>query len=128
MSSQSNSFFTERIKSIYYAINGILIMLYGQPNALVHLFATILVVVAGLLCNISRLEWCILLIAVVLVWATEAVNTAIEYLCDLACPEYHPLIKKVKDIAAGVVLISAIGAVVLGLIVFMPYLKIYWLG
>ena len=61
-------------------------------------------------------------LAVMAVWTAEALNTAFEFLADVASPNYHPLVGKAKDVAAGAVLISAIGAVVIGLLVFGPHL------
>jgi len=96
-------------------------MLKTQQNAWIHLVATILGVAAGFLFDISASEWCWLILAVIAVWSTEALNTALELLADVASPEFHPLVKKAKDVAAGAVLISAIGAVAIGLIVLGPY-------
>ena len=58
-------------------------------------------------------------------WVVEALNTAFEYLCDVVSPEFHPLVRKSKDIAAGAVLLSAVGAAAIGLIIFVPYLLAY---
>jgi diacylglycerol kinase (ATP) len=60
-----------------------------------------------------------------LVWVAEGLNTAFEFMCDVASPEFHPLVEKSKDVAAGAVLLSAVGAVIIGLIVFLPYLLSY---
>ena len=78
------------------------------------------VTAAGWYFQITRQEWLALVLAMTLVLALEAVNTAIEYLTDLVSPEYHPLAGKAKDVAAAAVLIAAIGAVVVGAIVFLP--------
>jgi len=80
------------------------------------------VIIAGLYFGIERWEWAILTGCITLVIAAEALNTAIEFLTDLASPEYHPLAGKAKDTAAAAVLFCAIGAVVIGIIVFWPYL------
>jgi diacylglycerol kinase (ATP) len=117
--------FSGRIRSVNHALNGIVTMLKGQHNAWVHLVATIAVLTAGVIFGITVTEWCVLVLAIVSVWVAEALNTAFEFLCDVASPEFHPLVKKSKDVAAGAVLLSAIGAVVLGMIVFVPYVKAY---
>lgn len=121
--------FTGRIRSIRDALEGIITILRTQHNAWVHAAATILVVVAGIVFNVSALEWCWLIVAVVMVWVAEALNTAIELLCDVAFPDFHPVVKKAKNVAAGSVLVAAIGAVLIGLIVLGPYvvkvLKVY---
>lgn len=87
-------------------------------------FATAMVVIAGWLLGINSLEWCLLTLSIVIVWVSEALNTAFEFLCDVASPEFHPLVKKSKDVAAGAVLVSAVGAMVIGLIIFIPYVEI----
>ena len=97
-------------------------MLKGQHNAWVHLFATILVSITALFLHINTLEWCFLILSIMAVWVSEALNTAFEFLCDVASPEFHPLVKKSKDVAAGAVLLSAIGAAIIGCIVFIPYI------
>lgn len=96
-------------------------MMRTQHNAWVHAGATVVVVIAGLLFRITVAEWCWLVLAIMVVWTAEALNTAFEFLADATSPEYHPLVKHSKDVAAGAVLISAIGAVVVGLMVFGPY-------
>jgi diacylglycerol kinase (ATP) len=76
----------------------------------------------GLVLRISVAEWCWIVLAVVAVWTAEALNTAFEFLTDVASPAFHPLAGKAKDVAAGAVLISAIGSVLIGLLVFGPHL------
>ena len=72
---------------------------------------------AGFFVGLSRLEWCAVVLAMVAVWTAEALNTAIEIVVDLASPDVHPLAGRAKDVAAGAVLISACGAVVVGILV-----------
>jgi len=96
-------------------------MLKSQHNAWVHACATVAVIVAGLVFGVSSSEWCWLVLAIMAVWTAEALNTAFEFLADVASPEFHPLVKHSKDVAAGAVLISAIGAVVIGLLVLGPH-------
>ena len=76
---------------------------------------------AGVLLGISRLEWALVALAVAGVWTAELVNTAIEALTDLASPAYHPLAGKAKDVAAGAVLLAALGALAVGALVFGPH-------
>jgi diacylglycerol kinase (ATP) len=97
-------------------------MLSTQHNAWVHLCATVVVVAAGFLLDVSRSEWCWLVLAMMSVWTAEAINTAFEFLADVAYPDFHPLIKRAKDVAAGAVLIVALGAAVIALLVFGPRL------
>jgi diacylglycerol kinase (ATP) len=112
-----------RLRSFRYAFAGIAFMLRTQHNAWLHLAATIIVVTAGVVLRISNEDWRWLAVALVLVWVSEAVNTAFEHLCDMVSPDFHASVKISKDIAAGAVLIAAIGAVALGVLVFLPYLS-----
>ncbi len=113
---------SSRVESFKHAIRGIGLMLRSQHNAWLHAMATVGVVVFGLLFGVTRSQWCWLVLAIVVVWTAEALNTALEFLADFASPEFHPLVKKAKDVAAGAVLISALGSVIIGLFVLGPYL------
>ncbi|MBT4518800.1 MAG: diacylglycerol kinase family protein [Halieaceae bacterium] len=110
-----------RIRSIGHAVDGVIEMLKGQHNSWVHIAITLAVIALAFLFRVTAVQWCVLIIAITLVWVVEALNTAFESLCDVVSPEFHPLVRKSKDIAAGAVLISAIGAITLGLIVFIPH-------
>lgn len=112
----------KRINSLQYAFNGLIDLLKSQPNARVHLISALLVVSAGFYFQIKTPEWIALVICIALVFSLEAVNTALEYLTDLVSPEYHPLAGKAKDVAAAAVLLGAMGAVIVGLLVFGPYI------
>ncbi|MET1078127.1 MAG: diacylglycerol kinase family protein [Pseudomonas sp.] len=109
-----------RLRSLGHALAG-LRLLMGQQNAWIHAVASLAVVAAGAAFRVSALEWCLLILAIMAVWVAEALNTAVEQLCDLVSPEFHPLVKKAKDVAAAAVLCSALGAVAIGLVVFLPY-------
>ncbi len=91
-----------------------------QRNAQVHLLITTIVIVAGVFFRVSVGEWLALILAIALVLALEAMNTAVEAVVDLASPQLHPLAKRAKDAAAGSVLIGAIGAALVGCVVFVP--------
>jgi diacylglycerol kinase (ATP) len=114
--------FSGRIRSGTHAVHGIIEMLRSQHNAWVHAVATLCIIVAGGVFGISNIQWCLLVLVVTTVWVAEGLNTAFEFLCDVASPEFHPLVKKSKDVAAGAVLLSAVGAVIVGMIIFIPYL------
>ena len=111
-----------RLQSFVYAARGIRTLLGSQHNAWIHVAATLIVVVAGCALGVARSEWLALVLAMTLVWSAEAFNTAVEFLSDAASPELHPLIEKAKDVAAGAVLICALGALVVGALVFVPHL------
>jgi diacylglycerol kinase len=113
--------FTGRIRSFKCALLGIRVMITSQHNAWIHAAATVVVVLVGLLFRLTQGEWCWIVLAIVSVWTAEALNTAFEFLTDVASPEFHPLAAKAKDVAAGAVLIAAMGSVVIGLLVLGPY-------
>jgi diacylglycerol kinase (ATP) len=110
-----------RIQSFRHAVHGIILMLKSQHNAWVHATASFIVLLVGALLGLSPHEWCWLVIAILSVWTAEALNTALEFLANVASPEFHPLVAKAKDVAAGAVLISAIGSVVIATLVLGPY-------
>ena len=109
------------MNSFKYAGFGLWTLLRPQRNAWIHAVATVGVCLAGLCFRISRIEWCLVVLAMMAVWAAEALNTAFEFLADATTPEFHPLVMQAKDVAAGAVLLAAIGAVIIGLLVFGPY-------
>lgn len=112
----------KRIKSFYHAFQGIKTALFTQHNMWIHLFITLIVIGSGFALNITATQWNMLVLSIALVLSTEMLNTAFEFLCDALHPEIHPLIKKAKDVAAGAVLLTAIGAATVGLIIFIPYI------
>ena len=116
--------FTGRVRSFKYAGQGVWLTLKSQHNAWIHAMATAVVLVAGYVLGISRIEWCVIVLACAAVWTAEALNTAFEYLADATTKEFHPVIGQAKDVAAGAVLITAIAAVVVALLVFGPYARV----
>ncbi|MBR4646269.1 MAG: diacylglycerol kinase family protein [Bacteroidales bacterium] len=110
----------KRLKSFTYAFNGLRILLREEHNSRIHLFATVCVVVAGVIFRISQLEWVAVVFAIGLVFGGEIFNSAIEDLADVICPERDERIKKVKDLSAAAVLVSAFTALIIGLIIFIP--------
>lgn len=111
-----------RRDSFGHALSGLQCLLREEAHARLHLLATLLVLAAGWWLQISLADWGQLTLVIALVWLAEGLNTALERLADAAVPEQHPLIGKAKDIAAGSVLLVAAFAVVMGLLVFLPYL------
>lgn len=110
-----------RLRSFVFAGRGMATLLRSQHNARLHAAATAAVVGAGILVGLQRLEWLALVVAVVLVWMAEAMNTAFEFLCDVASPGFHPLVARAKDVAAASVLICAVGALATAALVFAPH-------
>lgn len=109
-----------RLRSFKYAVAGIWTMLCSQHNAWLHLLATMLAIAAGCYFALSWMEWCLIVLAIMAVWTAEALNTAFEFLADVANPDFHPLVEKSKDVAAGGVLISALGAALIAALIFGP--------
>ncbi len=118
----------KRIRSFGYAFAGLYELARWEPNARIHLVATILAVAAGFFLRISPLEWCVIVIVIALVWAAEGFNTAVEKLADHFFPEYHETARMAKDISAGAVLICALAALACGLVIFLPKLTVLLIG
>ena len=108
--------------SFRYAFAGLAYCFRTQRNFRIHIAFAIGATLVGLFLGLTWVEWAVLVGIFVLVLSAEMVNTMIEALVDLVTLEYHPLAKIAKDVAAGVVLLTAIGAVVVGLIIFGPRL------
>lgn len=110
----------KRVQSFSYAINGLKILFKEEHNARVHAFSTIAIIILGLFFQISTIEWLFIIGSIGAVISMEALNSAIENIADFISPDQHDLIKKIKDLAAGAVLISAASAFVIGSIIFLP--------
>ena len=115
--------FKKRASSFYYAGRGLADLFRTQPNARIHLALAAGAIALGGYCGLSRGEWIAVAGCIAAVLAAEAVNTALEYLTDLVSPNFHPLAGKAKDAAAAAVLVTAIGAAVVGLLIFAPYFE-----
>jgi diacylglycerol kinase (ATP) len=109
-----------RARSFRYAGAGLRALIATQHNAWIHAGVTLAVCVVGFALGIDAGEWRWLVVAIVMVWSAEAFNTALESLADAAKPEQHPLVQRAKDTAAAAVLITAIGAALIGLLVLGP--------
>ena len=114
--------FRQRMLSFKYAFNGIFLMLKNEHNAWIHAFAAVFAVSAGFYFGITKQEWIAVVLTIAMVFAAEAFNSAIEVLVDKISPGYDETAGKIKDLAAGAVLITAIAAAITGLIVFVPHL------
>jgi diacylglycerol kinase len=104
-----------------FAFSGLWYALRTQRNARVHVAIAVLAIAMGILLRISAVEFAMIFIAIASVFIAEMFNTVFELCVDLASPQYHPLAKRAKDMAAGAVLLSAILAVVIGLFVLGPH-------
>ncbi len=110
-------------QSANLAIEGIIYSVKTQRHMRYHLFAALAALILSLFLNISRTEFIMLSMAIVLVLVTELLNTAIETTIDMISETFHPLAKVAKDVAAGVVLLASIGAMTLGYLILYPALK-----
>ena len=107
-------------KSFGYAVDGLVYAFKYEQNMLVHILATITVVILGIVLEISPVEWLICFLIIGLVIATELINTSIEAVVHLTCPETNPLAKVAKDTAAAAVMVFAIVAILLAVFIFLP--------
>ena len=112
------------IAGFSYAIQGLGYAFRTQRNIRVHATIAALAILLGIVLHISAIEFAMVFIAITSVFIAEMFNTVIELSIDLSTPEYHPLAKIAKDVAAGAVLLSAIIAIIIGLFIFGPHLWI----
>jgi len=109
-------------KSQKHAIEGILSIIRNERNFRIQLVVAVCVVIVSFLLNISHQDWIAVGFLITLVLISEAFNSVIEAVCDTVSQEYRVNIKYAKDVSAGAVLVSAILSVILGLIIFLPYI------
>lgn len=119
--------YKKQLRSFGYAWKGIRSCVGKEQNLSFHLITTVCVVTAGWCFCITRGEWIAIVLCIGMVIAAEFFNSAIERLVDLVSPQRHPMAGQVKDIAAGAVLVCALAAIVVGLIIFIPYLTRFFL-
>ena len=121
---KSAEFLRTRRRSFAWAINGLIYAFKTQPNIWIHAVATVLVVAGSFWLKISRFEWLAIILTIGLVWVAELMNTVAETIVNLSSPDKHPLARIAKDLAAATVFVTAIVAVIIGLIVFgLPILS-----
>ena len=116
-------FLSREAESFACAFRGIASLLKSEVHARIHLAATVVVLALGWWFDITSSEWIAVVLAIGLVWVAEALNTAIEYVADLAHPDEHPEVKKLKDLAAAAVLFASIIALIVGMLIFWPRLS-----
>ena len=110
-------------QSFRRALDGVVYLLINEQNARVQTVLTILVGISAYVFQVTRLEAAILFMAVILVFAIEIINTAIEKIFDVLHPGDHDVIRGIKDAMAGAVLISSVIAFVVAALIFLPYIK-----
>ncbi len=104
-------------RSFEHAYRGMISAVRTQRNMRFHVVAAVVVLVASVLVGVSKLELAILVLTILVVFVTEMFNTAMEFVVDMVTSEYHPLAKLAKDVSAGAVLVSSIGAVLVGYLI-----------
>jgi undecaprenol kinase len=108
-----------------FALEGIRVSILNEKNIRFHLLFSVIVIVLGIIFNLTQTEWLFILIAIAGMIVVEMINTAIERVVDLVTDQYHPLAGQAKDIAAGAVLIYAILSVIIGMIIFIPKILMF---
>ena len=122
--SKSKFSLKKQAKSFLFAFNGLKILVTEEHNARIHLFMAIGVTTAGFFFNISILEWIAVVFAIGFVITIEIINSSLENIADFISPKKHNSIKRIKDLSAAAVLVSAVTACIIGLIIFLPKITI----
>lgn len=117
---EKESLFKNRIKSVHYAFRGAVLLIKTEASIKIQFFIGILVTIAGFYFSLNTTEWIVQILSICIVMSAEGLNTAIEKIADFVHPEHHTKIGFIKDISAGAVFISAISAVAIGLIIYIP--------
>jgi len=120
---KNTSFVQGRIKSFKYAFIGAYKLITTEHSIMVQLSIGVLVSVLGYIFDISKTEWILQTLAIGIVLAIEGLNTAVEKIADFIHPNHHEKIGFIKDIAAGAVTFAAISAIIIGLIIYIPYFR-----
>ncbi len=113
----------KRLKSFVYAFRGLNYVVKSQHNMWIHLCAAVAAVAAAVAFHITKQDWLWLIMAIIIVFLAEIFNTAFEFLCDVVSEKFNPAVEKAKDIAAAAVLVAAGGAIIIGVMIFWPYLR-----
>lgn len=110
------------INSFKYAFDGIKTALINEPNFRIHAIASIFAMTLGFYFQISKNDWMILVLTISSVVILELINTSIEAIVDLISPKINPLAKIAKDVSAAAVLISSASAIIIGALIFLPFI------
>lgn len=120
-------FLKGRMHAFKFAFSGIAELWKHEKNTRIHMFFTVAALAAAFLLKVSSSEFCVLILTIGSVWCAEAMNSAVERVVDLVTLEKKPLAKAAKDLAAGAVLILALGSVIIGMVIFIPKLSTLFL-
>jgi diacylglycerol kinase (ATP) len=120
MDEQKRFSIVARMRSFNHAFRGIGIIFRTQHNAWIHGVVAVIVVILGIWLDIASVEWAVIVLAITAVVAAEGFNTAFEIDIDLTSPNEHPFARDTKDVAAGAVLLTVLGAAIVGILIFLP--------
>ena len=123
MANNDQSELYSRVKSFQYAFQGWWYVIRTQHNAWIHALVSLVVLTLAFWLKLSTSDWAILILAIIMVWIAEFMNTAMEAIIDLYSPDIHPLAKVAKDVSAAAVMFGAFGAIVIGLLIMGPPLR-----
>ncbi len=107
-------------KSLLYACKGTIVAVKQERNLRIHLYITMLVILSGIICQLSFIEWGIIFLCISSVISLEIINTAIEELVNFISPEYNKKAGKIKDLSSGSILVAAFFSVIIGCFIFIP--------
>lgn len=117
---KDNSFFSGRLKSVSFAVQGAVKLITTEHSIMVQFFLGIVMTIIGFFTHISATEWLFQTLAIGLVMSVEGINTAVEKIADFIHPDFNERIGFIKDIAAGAVFFAALTAIAIGLIIYVP--------
>lgn len=117
-----DGFLVHQLKSFSYAFDGIRYSFVKGTHFKIHIAASILVTVLGIIYSISKTEWLVIILIASAVIASEAINTAIEETCDVLHPQHHPGARIAKHCAAGGVLVLSVAAIIISFLIFIPHI------
>lgn len=118
--------FKKLVRSFHHAFRGVIRLLTDQQNARIHATVTIVVGLAAYILEVTRIEAAVLFMAIIMVFAMEIMNTAVEKVCDLIDKNHNREIMIIKDGMAGAVLIASVIAAVVALFTFLPHLRTFF--
>ena len=117
---RKETFVENRIKSVGFALRGALLLIRTEASIKIQVALAVLVTIAGFYYQISNTEWILQVLAISLVVGIEGANTAIEKICDFIHPDFDERIGFIKAVSAGAVMLVSIGAIIVGLIIYLP--------
>jgi diacylglycerol kinase len=109
-----------RLGSFKFAVHGLMSLIKNEHNSRIHLLAAFAAIIIGIILNLNQYEWALLIVVIGIVFISELLNSSIESLADHINPEWNELIRRAKDYSAAAVLVSAVIAIVVGALIFLP--------